>query len=80
MATSFTRRLTFKPPRASHRSFSTRARVRAMELDINYEWTTFNFYSTFGAGGPTKLLPGMSRPATRYLSPDDRDFLAVYAR
>ena len=54
--------------------------LRAMELDINYEWTTFNFYSTFGAGGPTKLLPGMSRPATRYLSPDDRDFLAVYAR
>jgi hypothetical protein len=54
--------------------------VRAMELDINYEWTTFNFYRTFGAGDPTKLLPGMSRPATRYLSPDDRDFFAVYAR
>ena len=54
--------------------------VRAMELDINYEWTTFNFYGTFGAAGPTKLLPGMSRPATRYLSPDDRDFFAVYAR
>ena len=54
--------------------------VRAMELDINYDWTTFNFYGTFGAGDPTKLLPGMSRPATRYLSPDDRDFFAVYAR
>jgi len=54
--------------------------VRAMELDINYEWTTFNFYGVFGAGEPTKLLPGMSRPATRYLSPDDRDFFAVYAR
>ncbi len=54
--------------------------VRAMELDINYEWTTFNFYGTFGAGDPAKLLPGMSRPATRYLSPDDRDFFAVYAR
>ncbi len=54
--------------------------VRAMELDINYEWTTFNFYSDFGAINPTKLLPGMDRPATRYLSPDDRDFFAVYAR
>lgn len=54
--------------------------VRAMELDINYEWTTFNFYGAFGAPGPTKLLPDMSRPATRYLSPDDRDFFAVYAR
>jgi Phosphodiester glycosidase len=51
--------------------------VRAMELDINYEWVTFNFY---GPSGPTKLLPGMSQAATRYLSPDDRDFFAVYAR
>jgi hypothetical protein len=54
--------------------------VRAMELDINYEWTTFNWYGAWGAGDPTKLLPGMDRPATRYLSPDDRDFFAVYAR
>ena len=54
--------------------------VRAMELDINYEWTTFNFYGTVGAGSPAKLLPGMSRPDTRYLSPDDRDFFAVFAR
>lgn len=54
--------------------------VRAMELDINYEWTTFNFYGAFGAQAPAKLLPGMSRPATRYLLPDDRDFFAVYAR
>ena len=36
--------------------------VRAMQLDINYEWTTFNFYGTFGAGDPTKLLPGMTVP------------------
>jgi hypothetical protein len=54
--------------------------VRAMELDINYEWTTFNFYGTVGAGKPAKLLPDMSRSVTRYLSPDDRDFFAVYAR
>ncbi|HLI60797.1 MAG TPA: phosphodiester glycosidase family protein [Solirubrobacteraceae bacterium] len=54
--------------------------VRAMELDINYDWTTFNFYGGWGAADPQKLVPGMSRPATRYLSPDDRDFFAVYAR
>lgn len=54
--------------------------VRAMELDINYEWVTFNFYGSAGAANPSKLLPGMSRDLTRYLSPDDRDFIAVYAR
>jgi hypothetical protein len=54
--------------------------VRAMELDINYEWVTFNSYRSWGAGGPQKLLPHMSRPASRYLAPDDRDFFAVYAR
>ena len=41
--------------------------VRAMELDINYEWTSFNFYGAFGARDPAKLLPDMVRPATRYL-------------
>jgi hypothetical protein len=54
--------------------------VRAMELDINYEWVTFNFYASFGAAGASKLLPGMSRDSGRYLVPDDRDFFAVYAR
>jgi hypothetical protein len=54
--------------------------VRAMELDINTAWTTFNFYGTWRAGNPRKLLPGMDRPATRYLTPDDRDFFAVFAR
>ena len=54
--------------------------VRAMELDINYEWVTFNFYGAWNATGAAKLLPGMSRGAARYLTPDDRDFFAVYAR
>jgi uncharacterized protein YigE (DUF2233 family) len=54
--------------------------VRAMELDINYEWTTFNFYRSHNAQQPQKLLPAMSRSATRYLTPDDRDFFAVYER
>jgi Phosphodiester glycosidase len=54
--------------------------VRAMELDINSEWVTFNFYGGWGASGAQKLLPDMTRDATRYLTPDDRDFFAVYAR
>jgi hypothetical protein len=54
--------------------------VRAMELDINSEWVTFNFYGGWGAVAPQKLLPDMTRDATRYLTPDDRDFFAVYAR
>jgi hypothetical protein len=54
--------------------------VRAMELDINYEWVTFNFYGSRWAADASKLLPGMDREATRYLSPDDRDFFAVFSR
>jgi hypothetical protein len=54
--------------------------VRAMELDINSEWVTFNSYAAPGAASAAKLLPGMSRSATRYLSPDDRDFFAVFRR
>jgi hypothetical protein len=54
--------------------------VRAMELDINSYWVTFNSYGQAGGGDPSSLLPSMTRPATRYLSPDDRDFFAVYLR
>jgi Phosphodiester glycosidase len=54
--------------------------VRAMELDINSYWVTLNIYRGPGAGSASKALPEMSRPATRYLQPDDRDFFAVYAR
>ncbi len=54
--------------------------VRAMELDINSYWTSFNAYAHPGAGQPFKLLEEMERPAERYLTPDDRDFFAVYLR
>jgi hypothetical protein len=54
--------------------------VRAMELDINPYWVSFITYSAFGALGPANLLPDMTRVATRYLTPDDRDFFAVYLR
>lgn len=54
--------------------------VRAMELDINPYWVSFISYGAFGALEPSNLLPDMQRPATRYLTPDDRDFFAVYLR
>lgn len=53
--------------------------VRAMELDINSYWVSFNGYAHPGARGASSLLPSMARDATRYLSPDDRDFFAVYS-
>jgi hypothetical protein len=54
--------------------------VRAMELDINSYWVSFIDYGQPGANSPTNLLPNMTRSASRYLEPDDRDFFAVYAR
>jgi hypothetical protein len=54
--------------------------VRAMELDINPYWVSFISYGAFGALDATNLLPAMQRPANRYLTPDDRDFFAVYLR
>jgi hypothetical protein len=60
--------------------------VRAMTLDINPEWVTFNFYDHPGGIGSatvtaSKLYPQMQRPATRYLGPtrESRDFFMVYA-
>ncbi len=57
--------------------------VRAMTLDINPEWVTFNFYA-HQPGHPsvvsgTKLYPEMQRSADRYLPPgwEARDFYEV---
>ena len=54
--------------------------VRAMELDINTYWTSFITYRFPGAGDPANLLVAMDRSPSRYLTPDDRDFFAVYVR
>jgi hypothetical protein len=54
--------------------------VRAMELDINSYWVSCITYAQPSAGQPSSLLPGMTRGPERYLSPDDRDFFAVYLR
>jgi hypothetical protein len=48
--------------------------IRAMELDINSDWDTFISYARPDAARPRRLLPGMTRPVTRYLTTDDRDF------
>jgi hypothetical protein len=52
--------------------------VRALELDINEDWTSFITYRHPGAAEPSNLLPEMFRPPERYLTPDERDFFAVY--
>ena len=52
--------------------------VRAMELDINSYWTSFISYAGPGGAHPSNLLSGMERSPLRYLTPDDRDFFAVY--
>ena len=54
--------------------------VRAMELDINSYWTSFITYRYSGARDAANLLAAMDRAPTRYLTPDDRDFFAVYVR
>ncbi len=59
--------------------------VRAMQLDINTVWTTFNFYNSTRFLDPTsvegaKLLPESFKSANRYLSNDARDFVGVFQR
>jgi hypothetical protein len=54
--------------------------VRAIELDINEDWTSFISYRQPGGREPSNLLPEMFRSPERYLSPDERDFFAVYLR
>ncbi|HEX4751735.1 MAG TPA: phosphodiester glycosidase family protein [Solirubrobacterales bacterium] len=54
--------------------------VRAIELDINEDWTSFISYRRPGGNSPSNLLPEMFRSPERYLSPDERDFFAVYLK
>ncbi len=54
--------------------------VRALELDINQDWVSFITYRHPWARSPSNLLTDMIRPSTRYLTPDDRDFFAIYSR
>ena len=54
--------------------------VRAMEFDINSFWHTLITYTHRGGLHPTMVEPQPNHPASRYLTPDDRDFFAVYRR
>lgn len=55
--------------------------VRAMELDINPEWTSFILYRTpHGRTAEHNALPDMQQPARRYDQLSSRDFVALYAR
>ena len=58
--------------------------VRGMELDAHLQWQTFNVYQPATGHGSavvaTKLAQDMHLPATRYLRPDDRDFIAAFIR
>jgi hypothetical protein len=54
--------------------------VRAMQFDINPEWPSLITYKHQHGLDPTKVVPNVQQPATRYLVPDDRDFFAVYRR
>jgi hypothetical protein len=55
--------------------------VRALEFDMNVYWPTFNCFRLPGARSPVKYLPNSQDPGIRrYLTPDDRDFFAVYTR
>jgi hypothetical protein len=58
--------------------------LRAMTLDINPEWVTFNFFSHHNPLAPAQLAPAslypqMQRPDTRYLGPtkESRDFITI---
>lgn len=55
--------------------------VRAMELDINSYWVSFDTFLP-GANGAaaSKLLPNMERSANRYLVPGTRYFIAMFER
>ena len=57
--------------------------TRAMELDINPEWTSFIHYQpTADLTNPTpvNLLPTMQHPADRYDTTSTRDFITLYSR
>jgi hypothetical protein len=58
--------------------------VRAMEMDINHTWVTFEQFTPDKRnpdGAVAKnLLPGMWSHPQRYLHLDERDFVAMLAR
>jgi Phosphodiester glycosidase len=54
--------------------------VRGMEYDINPEWHTLITYSHRNGLGAAMVEPQAQQSPDRYLTPDDRDFMAVFAK
>jgi hypothetical protein len=54
--------------------------VRAMELDINGEWPLFISYEHRGGGAPRFAFPNLNQVPTRFTTPGEKDFFAVYLR
>jgi hypothetical protein len=56
--------------------------VRAMELDINQDWTNFITYThpSKEVAVPQMLTKDAQANPYRYLQPSSRDFVAVHAR
>ena len=54
--------------------------VRGMEYDINPEWHTLITYSHQHGLGASMVEPQYQQSPNRYLTPDDRDFMAVYTK
>jgi len=54
--------------------------VRGMEFDINPEWHTMITYSHKNGLGPRMVEPQTQQSPDRYLTPEDRDFMAVFSK
>jgi Phosphodiester glycosidase len=54
--------------------------VRGMEFDINPDWHTLITYSHQHGLGATMVEPQSQQSPDRYLTPDDRDFMAVFSK
>jgi len=54
--------------------------VRAIELDMNGLWPTFNVYRHSHGLHPAQFVPNYLQSVARYLTPDSRDFFAIYRR
>lgn len=56
--------------------------VTAMQLDINPDWMSFQYYLRDESANPrpVNLLPDQVQQPDRYYSPSSRDFTAVYAK
>jgi hypothetical protein len=54
--------------------------VRAMELDINPAWPMLATFGRPNAGAPSLFVQNPNQGATRFLSPSQKDFFAIYLR